>query len=793
MSPWDDLLDRLTQRLQADPELRREISRELLGHLEDSQAQFGAAGMSEDEAQAAAGKALGDESEVAEQLWQANRHRLRVRRAIKWTAGVTLAPASAVISISMAWGALVSIAVVMGTMGTGSSFIANLTRPIANHFNRNMTNGLSPEAQAVFAANHSEDSAQTLIRAKALADTHPNDPLYYANYVRQFLSEIIVHIGPHETFSAERAQQAIPLLDHGKEVEPNNGFYPLVKAALLFQASSTSIDDVPEESLPGFDYQTAAGKRERWTVWGYRINNPSMFDQALVEMREAAAKPRIDSHATELLERNLESLAPPHSLAEIVWRRQHLTAPFAPSQRLYAIWPVLWRASELARQGDANEARQLVQNCRQIARLVARNSQMVSDLMTARGIYILTFGMEAFIDQQAGDKASFNRTVKAIQDQQASFDRMWRERSEGLNARLSSDAISLADYSYFTMNAPATVDYAPGRRAEYALADRLALSIILLILTSLAAVSGVSAVIVRLRSGQWPTVATIGWRSLARVAFTSALVPTGVYAIYILSPLSARDRAANNSIERLAIEYTTLACCIVALLRILSNQALRKRAMELGAEELKRRRPGRGTLMMGGLLAIVVATYLILTRHGGLPWRVQWLFPLLGSGLIGYLLLWLFGSRAQANSTSRNVTRRFSAPLAWVLIVGFLLIARSALFSYPFARDFAGTIRAVALVLFAVITLGLLVRAILELRRAHPSAPGGAFNYRLSMALPILCTAVVLAIVAGWPLKLEQRRALAEMHSVSMSNSPAHELDRSPWRALKQRIDQSAP
>ena len=429
MNPWDDLLDRLTQRLHADPELRREISRELLGHLEDSQAQFRAAGMTDEQAHAAAAKALGDESEVAEQLWQANRQRMRIRRVIKWTVGTTLAPASAVIPISMAWGALVSIAVVMGTMGSGSSFIANLTRPIANHFNRNMTNGLAPEARAVFAANGNQDSDQALMSARELADAHPNDPLYYANYVRQFLSEIVVQIGPHQTFNAERVQQAIPLLDHGKEVEPNNGFYPLVKAALLFQASSTSIDDVPEESLPGFDYQTAAGKRERWTVWGYRINNPSMFEQALAEMREAAAKPCIDSHATELLERNLESLAPPHSLAEIVWRRQHLTAPFLASQRFYAIWPVLWRASELARQGDAKAAIQLVQDCRQIARLIARNSQAVGDLMTARGIYALTFGMEAFIDHQAGDKVSFNRAVAAIQDQQASFDRMWREHS----------------------------------------------------------------------------------------------------------------------------------------------------------------------------------------------------------------------------------------------------------------------------------------------------------------------------------------------------------------------------
>jgi hypothetical protein len=166
---------------------------------------------------------------------------------------------------------------------------------------------------------------------------------------------------------------------------------------------------------------------------------------------------------------------------------------------------------------------------------------------------------------------------------------------------------------------------------------------------------------------------------------------------------------------------------------------------------------------------------------------------LLGSGLIGYLLLWLFGSRPQAASTPQNVTGRVSAPIAWVLIVGSLMIARVALFSYPFARDSQGSIRAAGLIVFAAVGLGLLARAVFELRRAHPASPGAAFDYRLSMALPILGTAAVLALVAGWPLRLQERHTLAQMHAVSLENSPAHELDRSPWGTLKQRIDRGAP
>jgi hypothetical protein len=544
--------------------------------------------------------------------------------------------------------------------------------------------------------------------------------------------------------------------------------------------------------LPGFDYQTRAGKPERWTIWSYRVNDRPLFEQAFVELREAADKPYIDSHATDLVDQSLISLSSPQTLGEIVWRREHLTVNSLPTQRFYAIWPALSHAAELAQHGQVKQANQLIRDCRRIARSIAQRSQLVGDLMTARGMYMLTLGMEAFIDQEAGDTAGFNHALAAINEEQAFSDQLWRKRQAAWNARQSSDVISIADRGFSTMDATENVDFAPGRRAEYAVADRLALSMILLILTSLAAVAGVSAAIVRVRSGRWPTLAFVGWRRLAGVVLISSLVPVGAYAIYALSPLSARHRAADNSVERLAIEYATVACAIAALLRILSNRALRKRAAELGADELKRRQPGKSILIMSAALALGVATFLALTRNGALPWRGQWLFPLLAAGLIGYLLIWLFGNRSEPAGALQKPTRRISPPIAWVVIVSLLLAAGWVLFSPPFSRDFEGIIRTTAMTIVAILTLSLLVRGVMELRRGAAAGSDRTFDYRLSVALPILCSALVLSLVAGLPLKLEERRAVAAMNATGQAHGLSHELDQYLWRTLKEHM-QRAP
>ena len=86
MTAFDDVVDRLTERLRIDPELRLEVGQELRTHLEDSAAEFRQAGCGDEEAARQAVERLGDEAELANALWQANRRRLRSRAVARWIA-----------------------------------------------------------------------------------------------------------------------------------------------------------------------------------------------------------------------------------------------------------------------------------------------------------------------------------------------------------------------------------------------------------------------------------------------------------------------------------------------------------------------------------------------------------------------------------------------------------------------------------------------------------------------------------------------------------------------------------
>src|SRR5688500_3470460 len=91
LDPVDELLERLTRRLAVDRELQLEVRQELRTHVEESIAEFRNAGRGETDARDQALRALGDEAELAEQLWRANRRRIRLRAAGAWAVRLLLA------------------------------------------------------------------------------------------------------------------------------------------------------------------------------------------------------------------------------------------------------------------------------------------------------------------------------------------------------------------------------------------------------------------------------------------------------------------------------------------------------------------------------------------------------------------------------------------------------------------------------------------------------------------------------------------------------------------------------
>lgn len=97
MADFTDILARATHRLRIDRELQLDVEHELRTHLQDAAAEYRDAGHPPDEADDLAARALGDPDDVADQLWRANRGRIRLRAWARW--GLQLAAPVAMVLV----------------------------------------------------------------------------------------------------------------------------------------------------------------------------------------------------------------------------------------------------------------------------------------------------------------------------------------------------------------------------------------------------------------------------------------------------------------------------------------------------------------------------------------------------------------------------------------------------------------------------------------------------------------------------------------------------------------------
>ncbi len=231
-SLFESIIEQATARLSLDRELQLEIQQELRHHLEDSVAEFSAAGFEEEAAQAEAVKHLGDVKELADDLWQANRRRLRVRNVLKRVMELTLLPLALVVTF---WTA--------GRL----PLVQNLDRA---EYSAWELASLTEEQRFMLLG----DPAATtdLERAASIVERWPDNPLYYGDYANFTLVEF------RERMKAGDGDAARPwylsILERGTHVEPENGYYNVMMAAVLAEQAVASV----ERDGPTYSFNTVA-------------------------------------------------------------------------------------------------------------------------------------------------------------------------------------------------------------------------------------------------------------------------------------------------------------------------------------------------------------------------------------------------------------------------------------------------------------------------------------------------------------------------------------------------------
>lgn len=814
MKDFDDLISRLTRRLRPDPDLQMEVAHELRTHLEDSAAEFQAAGRNPDEAHAAAVKALGDENEVADKLWQANHRRMRVRQVVKWAAGVGLMPAAVAVSLSVAWGAVISLATLL-VMASGPMAIIALDQPpnrqdglagqLAAWHSIGMIDALPAQSRAVFDAPMG-NRQQAVSASRRLADEHPGDPLYWANYTLQTLSALT---RSPEGLDPRAAMTALEAAEQGAKIEPDNGFYPLMAAWMRLSLATQTIarDD---KTPPDVVYRDAAGKEQRdW--WGrYKILDQAEFAQAMAQMHEAARKPYIDSHVWDFLRFRLGVLPAVSGLGDQILRWDiecETLLPYLAGYRA-VIDTAGWHARELAATDKRDQALAIVDDEQSIARLAAARSRCLIDLMVAFGLDgAARFTREIILE--GTNPVAYAKAVAHLQQR--------RDGLYGVRRNVIPDAL-VDQGGYFALSVMpvgvkmAGIDLGPERRAEYAVLDRAVLTGMLLALLCAAMWLAADAIEVRIRTRRWPAVLIAGWGATARVVLVSTLLPVGVYALYAWLPIGRRAYGPPYSSERLAVEYAAVACAIVILLRALGEAANRKRAREIDASHTRDRarfwKAGQVRMVIGTGLALAVLVFFI--TWNGENRSQYYVGPLLTRGwgwmlagaLLFYAASWLWPAMKDLADDGR-VARRRIVTTGVACGIGVALGAAAIRISWS-TNPSEGWLWRIELPLMAV-TIAYWVailavppvmcgaRLVREMMAARSREPGGTdappeFSTGLSLVPSVLMTAILLAAIGGPVLRLRERQAAVAMEAPAANFDISGEIERGGFDAARERL-----
>ncbi len=594
------LIDRATRRLRGDRELCLEVGQELRTHLDAAAGEYRAAGYAEPEAREAAARDFGDPDGVAEDLYQANRYRLRFRATARWLVRLTLLPACL---LALAW-----------FIWNGAHYATQFTA-IGNYDDRLFTptqNHVADRMTAAQQAIYFGDPEATLAadRWRPLRDAHPQEPLYQL----QYLLAVLLNYEPDPEQTQHRSDGQ-PLdsayllgeLDRAERLDPDNGIYAQIRAfpphapaegELLIEAdppirfSKTNFaNDSADNPTETVELSTLSDAYSNATV-----------QQMLQHLRSAGDHPHLSTHSIDLIRHRLDQLPPPRSLHEYMMRLGTEVGTLLPTLgiRRHTARILAAAAIRYAQRGEADAAVQLLDAIHHANRKAAASDRVLIQTLVSWSIEVMVRRTRVGVYQALGDGAAEAQALAQLEGMERyGTERYWsrlRQDRERLDQRegvlLSSLSGTIPGYD---------VDFAPFRQAEYTLADRLALTatlaplcIVSVLLTLMSLVrrqaykrtakknprgTGVSSV----TEGAIPRppLLWIGGRRLLGVLVLALGLPLAALIAWSCSPWSGRGYGLNYTRWPL-LAYAPSLVLMLALLTQLSIAALRQRAAEIG-------------------------------------------------------------------------------------------------------------------------------------------------------------------------------------------------------------------
>ncbi|WP_428389619.1 permease prefix domain 1-containing protein [Mucisphaera sp.] len=775
MHPFHQLAQRVTHRLKVDRELRQEVAREIQDHLEDAETEFLQAGCSQVEARTKAIRALGDEQEIAEGLWDANRQRLRWRAILGWAARITIIPT-----------ALLLMALLIGKMILGSTFVINPYVTDVYDTNPLEVGWLKQQYFRWIHADMSEDDMLIVYggrdadtragRYRVIWERFPDQPMFYASYAVQALQEARTQNAPSPD-SLVGGLRIEDILLAGADLDPQNGAYEYALASLYLDGQVAFVDD---DTLA--ITRQHEGEEKRKHPLRMETTNRLAINRAAELIKKASAKPRATFYGFELESMRQDLLPEPMTAMSLSLRTSRMVSVSLnelPDQRLAARF-ASDQAIQHARAGSRSEAMAWVGVIERLKVVMARDADALIGLLVAESLHTLALETRVHVLRILGEEQS----ASAVREQLALDEKLLRDiRMEGHGGE-TERAVRYG--MMLGMLLPAVpgfeIDAQPWRKLEYAVFDQGALMFILV---------GCNAMVLGLSLlgllRWWRTSSTdeaplqlwIGWKRVSVVLGLGLVLPTALAMIWWMSPWSSRYYGLNVSAEILVMEYVFYLFVMLVMLSSLTVYALYQRAGELGMEHpapIRLRHLLAADIATGLLLLVLVWSYFhwdpVSVLDDGLGFQAAVVMGVLAvlASLLWLLggLWWMLGSGA--GTVMQGLLTRLLGPIL-VLVVSSLVWFHQDLWA--------------PVILFG--GLGLVLGMIwVAIWLTSPKVQLGSFTGSVLRSVAPLAAAgaVIMTAVLGPALVWNEARLTQEIHAEGMLFE--QEIERSNYRYVRE-------
>lgn len=588
-------LDDATAGLSPDPELRADVRAELESHVRTAAAEYESTGLAAAESMQRALESFGPVVDLAAELVDANRHRMRLRAWLRVTLRWLVVPASVALALFVA-------AFMLGRVQQIVSGFRELSvlYPLQPDSRRWHAVDVPPGAQRdVISVLNTGDAFYFIgdssregypAQQRAIWEAHPRNKVFYANYV----SALCAQGDLRDLEFIERE------LSHAAQVDAENSRYDYILAYAIAESACKI-----ERSVGGFESPPRI-----------RVNDRDRLEQAVDIILRANAKPVFRRYTLSMLKRRLAILPPAGRIEQLTQRADFIARQTQPDtvilKKLARI--VSAYTDSLVEEGRLDRAKALFDTWRHLVRLLNDDAFSYVDMLaikeitrsadvsaprpqaflaaawteTARRIAsVVAHGGDARLVRQARPPGElqrrgslFARLVTPQRDMPPFPPTVPRpQRGEPVVAAQSGSAIPAA----VRAGAGSQFDYT--RWAEHVFVEQAAVSVALLALVLMMAGSGIVALRYHRHScsGAADLLIMPSWsRWMELVGFT-LLAPLIVYVLYSrFSDFSGREFGISYLGHRFALEMLLLIATLLGFYRLAALRHVRARCRDLG-------------------------------------------------------------------------------------------------------------------------------------------------------------------------------------------------------------------